>query len=132
MTTVTSAQSPLLFNALLANAVFSSACGLLMSLFADTIVGWLGNGIAEQIRSIGIGLLVFAGWLVLICSRQRVTTLEAWAIVIGDALWVLLSAVLLVTRYQNFNTLGVLLIGAIAIVVFLFALLQTNGIRQSA
>ncbi len=132
MTTITKSQTSLLFNALLANAIFSSICGGVMSLAPGTVVNWLDGARVADIQSLGFGLLLFAGWLIFISLRRSIKTLEAWAIVIGDFVWVLSSMLLLATQSHQFSTLGIILIADVAVIVLVFALFQAKGIRQSS
>ncbi len=132
MTTITRSQSSLLFNALLANTIFSFFSGLLMSLAPATVAGWLGSGIvAADVQSLGFGLLLFAGWLAFISIRRQVGKYTAWLIVAADLSWVLSSVVLLASQSSLFSTLGIMLVADVAAVVLLFALLQAKGIRQT-
>ena len=118
----------LLRKALIANALFSSVSGLAI-LFAQGSVSRI-LGISKNIgfAILGLGLLVFAGTLVINARRQQVKTSDAWIAVVLDLAWVLGSYVLIFVA--PFTTEGKWVVGVVAELVLLFAILQFVGIRR--
>jgi len=87
-------------------------------------------GISKNIglALLGLGLLVFAGTLVINARRQQVKTSDAWIAVVLDLAWVLGSYVLIFVA--PFTTEGKWVVGVVAELVLLFAILQFVGIRR--
>jgi hypothetical protein len=128
MKTVCEERACLLRKALLGNALFSAVSGLTI-LFAQ---GWVLRilGISNRVSLVilGIGLIVFAATLVVNALRQTVKTSDAWMAVLMDAAWVLASYVLIFVA--PFSREGKWVIGVVAELVTLFAVLQFIGIRR--
>ncbi len=116
--------------ALLANAAFSAISGGLI-VFAEplvlTLLGLENIGIAP----IGIFLLVFAIYLVWMSGRENLRGVLVSGVIVGDWAWVLASVALLAFSGGLFSTLGVVLIIDIAVVVAVFAIMQTRGLKQA-
>ena len=77
---------------------------------------------------LGIGLIVFAASLVISARRQHLKTSDAWIAVLMDLAWVLGSYLLIFV--VPFSTGGKWVVGAVAELVLLFAVLQFVGIRR--
>ena len=77
---------------------------------------------------LGAGLIVFAVTLVINARKQKVKKSDAWIAVCMDLTWVLGSYVLIFI--VPFSTAGKWLVGVVAELVLLFALLQFLGIRR--
>jgi hypothetical protein len=122
------ASAGLLRKALLGNALFSTLSGLAI-LFAQ---GWLlrilglSNNVSLSI--LGIVLIVFAAALVVNARRRKVKTSDAWMAILMDVAWVIASYVLIFV--VPFSTGGKWVVGAVAELVLLFAVLQFMGIRR--
>jgi len=121
-------RQQLLKMALLANASFSTISGLVL-VFAQRGVGRL-LGLPETINLIGVGisLLVFAAILMIFARKKPIKLLDAWIAVILDAVWVIGSYPLLFM--VSFSTSGKWVVGIVAEVVMVFALMQWLGIRR--
>ena len=121
-------RQQLLKMALLANASFSTISGLVL-VFAQRGVGRL-LGLPETINLIGLGisLLVFALILMIFARKKPIKLLDAWIAVILDAVWVIGSYPLLFM--VSFSTSGKWVVGIVAEVVMVFALMQWLGIRR--
>lgn len=114
--------------ALLANAVFSASCGLLMlsqHVFVETLLGIQASWL---LRSLGFGLLLFAVDLVHQATRPRLATWRALYASIGDFLWVIISAVGLLLFSHLFSLAGVWAILIVAGIVLVFGCWQIWGI----
>ena len=87
-------------------------------------------GISKNIGLVilGLGLLVFAGTLVINARRQQVQTSDAWIAVALDLAWVLGSYVLIFVA--PFSTEGKWVVSVVAELVLVFAVLQFVGIRR--
>ncbi|WP_457091536.1 hypothetical protein [Microvirga sp. P5_D2] len=124
-------SSPLLRQALLADATTSAAFGLLMLLAA----GPFGNllGLPEMLlRIAGLVLLPYAAFLAWLGLREQVQKPLVWAVVIGNALWVADSILLLVSGWVQPTTAGYAFVIMQALAVLMYAEFQFIGLRRSA
>jgi hypothetical protein len=122
--------SPLLRQALLADAVTSGACGLLMLLGAGNL-SFLGLPEA-LLRIAGAVLLPYAavvGWL---GTRDTVLRIAAWAVILGNVVWVLDSLLLIVSGWVEPTRAGTAFVILQATAVGMYAELQLIGLRRSA
>lgn len=120
----------LLRKALFGNALFSTLAGLTILFAREWVSRILGvsNRIAFVI--LGVGLIIFAATLVVNIRKPEVRTSDAWVAVWMDVVWVIASYVLIFVL--PFSTKGKWVVGGIAEVVLLFAVLQVLGIRRLA
>ncbi|MBB4040209.1 hypothetical protein GGR34_001860 [Microvirga flocculans] len=128
MTTINA--SPLLRQALLADAATSGAFGLLMLIGAGPLSGLLGLP-ETLLRIAGIALLPYAGFLGWLGVREAILKPVAWAVVLGNALWVADSALLLMSGWIAPTSAGYAFVIAQALVVLMYAEFQYVGLRRS-
>lgn len=121
-------RQQLLRTALLANALFSTISGLALVLAGREIVRLLGLPESVSLAPLGISLLVFAAVLVLFARKKSIKLSDAWIAVVMDAAWVIGSYPLLFVA--PFSTSGKWIVGIVAEVVMIFAVLQWLGIRR--
>jgi hypothetical protein len=123
-------SSPLLRQALVADATTSAAFGLLMLLAAGPLGSLLG--LPEMLlRASGIVLLPFAAFLAWLGLREQVQKPLVWAVVIGNALWVADSLLLLVSGWVQPTTAGYAFVIMQALAVLMYAEFQFIGLRRS-
>jgi len=118
----------LLRKALLGNALFSALSGLTLLFAQKSVLRILGLFNRVSLVVLGVGLIIFAATLVVNARRQRVKTSDAWVAVLMDVAWVLTSYVLIFVL--PFSMEGKWVIGVVAELVLLFAILQFVGIRR--
>jgi hypothetical protein len=118
----------LLRKALIANALFSTVSGLAILFAQGSVSRILGISKNIGLAILGLGLLVFAGTLLINARRQQVKTSDAWIAVVLDFAWVIGSYVLIFVA--PFTTEGKWVVGVVAELVLLFAILQFVGIRR--
>lgn len=115
--------------ALLANAVFSTICAMLMILGP----GWVGTLLGVEaplvIRGIGFGLALFAADLIHQATRSRIATWRALYAGVADFLWVLGTLVGVALFPAALSTSGLVTVLAVAGTVFAFGVWQLRGIR---
>jgi hypothetical protein len=99
-----------------------------MILAGHWVVRLLGLPEAVNLLTMGISLLAFAVTLVVFARKKPIKLLDAWIAVILDIAWVIGSYPLLFV--VPFSTNGKWIVGIVAEVVMLFALLQWLGIRR--
>jgi len=119
----------LLRNSLIGNALFSMLSALVI--LAST--GWLAQflGLRDHIvlTVLAISLAGYAVILLINARRPKIKISDAWMAVILDAVWVIGSYALIFVVPFTFG--GKWLIVAVAEIVFVFAVLQTFGIRRA-
>jgi hypothetical protein len=121
-------RQQLLRRALQVNASFSTISGLVLVFAQRGVVRLLGLPETINLMALGIGLLVFAAIVVFFSRKKPIKLLDAWIAVILDAAWVLGSYPLLFV--VPFSTSGKWVVGIVAEVVMVFALMQWLGIRR--
>ncbi len=115
--------------ALLTNAAFSAANGLLLALSPAMIVSWLGPGTPELYLLLGSGLILFS--VTLTGFSARPTALAVLAISGADAIWVIgTTAALLIWRHE-FSPLGYALVLGTNTVVGTLMWFQLRSIREA-
>jgi hypothetical protein len=122
--------SILLRRALQADAIFSGASALLLSLGADALAPLLQLPEA-LLRETGLFLIAYTalvGWL---GNRPSLPKALVAIVVAGNAAWTIASVALLYSGWVTPNVLGEVLVAAQAIVVGVFAELQYVGLRRS-
>lgn len=122
----------LLGAALLANAVFSTCTGGAALWFAPVLVEALGGLSMIEFRVLGFALLVFAGGVAILGTRQPVPALPAALVTLADLVWVLASAALLALHVRPWTPAGEAVVAGVAGVVSLVALGQTLGLLRYA
>ena len=122
--------SLLLRRAVLADAVFSGASALLLSLGAGALAPLL-NLPEALLREAGLFLVAYAalvGWL---GTRPSMPKPLVWIVIAGNAAWTAASIALLFSGAVTPNLLGEAAVAMQAIAVGVFAELQYLGLRRS-
>ena len=122
------ARACLLRKALMGNALFSTLSGLTILFAQSWVLRILGLAQTVNLLILGIGLLLFAATLVINARRQQVKISDAWIAVWADLVWVLGSYALIFV--VPFSTGGKWVVGVVAELVLVFAVLQFVGIRR--
>ncbi len=122
--------SPLLRQALLADATTSGAFGLLMLLAAGPLSQLLG--LPEMLlRAAGAILIPYAALLAWLSLREQMHKGVAWAVILGNILWVIDSLLLLVSGWVAPTGAGYAFVIMQALVVLMYAEFQIVGLRRS-
>ena len=111
-------------NSLLGNVAFSTLSGLVFTLAAANVASF----IAALVRSIGVGLLGFAGYVAFVATRPEIDLRSAGAIIAGDLAWVVATIPVVMMGLLSFE--GVVAALLVADVVLMFAALQYWGVRR--
>jgi hypothetical protein len=80
---------------------------------------------------LGVGLIIFAGGIILNVLRPQLNIKETWAIIIGDISWVAASIALLLLFPSLLSSTGHALVIGIAAIVAGFAVAQFIGLRRA-
>ena len=116
--------------AILADAIFSGASAVLLSLGAGPLAPLL-NLPEPLLRETGLFLIAYAalaGWL---GTRQAMPKALVVIVIAGNAAWTIASIALLFSGWVNPNLLGESLVAMQAMAVGAFAELQYIGLRKS-
>lgn len=122
-------NSTLLRLALDGNALFSALCGVTLVSATESAAAVIGDVDPWILRLLGVGLLLFAAFLVWVARRPTPSASYALLATGADLGWVAGSAVLLVLPVPIFSATGAGLVASVAGVVLVFALLQLAGLR---
>src|SRR5215467_11830533 len=114
--------------ALMGNALFSTLSGLTMLLAQGWVLRILGLASNVNLLILGVGLILLAITLVVNARKQQVKKSDAWIAVLMDVAWVLGSYILIFI--VPFSTEGKWVVGVVAELVLVFAVLQFVGIRR--
>ena len=114
--------------ALMGNALFSTLSGLTILLAQGWVLRSLGLAGSVNLLILGAGLIVFAITLVVNARKQQVKKSDAWIAVLMDVAWVLGSYILIFI--VPFSMEGKWVVGVVAELVLVFAVLQFVGIRR--
>ncbi len=123
-------MQPQLARTLRVNATFSATTGVTMLLLARPVAERLGFEWPWVLFFIGVGLLLFAADLALLSRKDPIPRPRTILIIAADVGWVLGSALLLLGWPQLFNSLGRWVVLGVALVVTLFAVLQTGALKH--
>ena len=121
---------PVLRFGLLGNAFFSTACAAVLLITAATLAPKMGLTDPAYLKSVGLSLIPFAIFLVIAANRASVRLKEVYLLSAMDAMWVVGSAILLLSGIAPFTSLGIALVIGVAIMVGLLMCLQLWGARQ--
>lgn len=130
MATIAQRQSTLLRNALRGNSIFSAVSGLITAVGAGVLVQYIGAGNTIFYLVIGIGLLFHAATLFFNTRTNNVNPAFAWYAIIGDVVWVIATAVILLTDAFSLSAEGKWLLLIIGDIVLIFAIAQYIGLRR--
>jgi hypothetical protein len=123
-------SSLFLRRALLADAIFSGASAVLMTVAASAFASLL-NLPEALLRETGLFLIAYTalvGWL---AGRPSAPWALVVIVVAGNAAWTIASIALLFSGWVNPNLLGEIVVVAQAIATGVFAELQYVGLRKS-
>jgi len=123
-------SSPLLRQALVADATTSAAFGLMMLIGAGALSGIFG--LPEiLLRIAGLALLPYAAFIGRLGLRENINRAVALAVVLGNVLWAADSLLLLVSGWVTPTSAGYAFVIAQALVVLMYAEFQFVGMRRS-
>ena len=123
---------------LLANALFSAASGLALAIAPESISELLfaktfalfGLAPATLVFELGVGLLIFAGFVAFTARQKTLSLGQAKLIVLADLLWIVDSAAVLAVFPDYLSPIGFHGVLITAVIVLVLALGQIWGIAQ--
>lgn len=122
--------SNLLKFALIADAVASTAMGLLLAGSAGFLSGFL-NLPQDLLLYAGLFLIPYGLGVAWIGTRPQIPRPLAWLVVALNALWVVDSFGLLFTAFVSPNAWGVAFVSVQSVAVAVLAIAQIAGLRQA-
>lgn len=120
-------EDRMLRKAFIGNALFSTVSGLIILFGQRWVLRILGLS-NINLYILGGALIVFATTLAINARKQKLKISDAWTAVVMDLAWVVGSGVLILT--VPFSVTGKWIVGAVAELVLLFAVLQFVGLRR--
>ena len=120
----------LLTLAVRANGIFSEASGLFLLLASGAVAEMLGINAPWIVAAMGLGLIIFGGFLIYASLRELVNETLGIIVVVLDLAWVAGSILLLLGNLLDMTTAGKWFIAIIADIVLLFAIVQAIGVRR--
>lgn len=121
-------RNHLLSRAMVENALFSGATGLVLVIGARWLSGWLVLN-AWLLAALGVGLLLYAADLVWLSRSERFLLAGGRLAVVADIGWVIAAAAL-ITFTAVLTTPGELALALVSLVVAGFAAAQWIGLRR--
>lgn len=116
--------------ALRLNAGFSFISGSLLCLMTQTTAEFIGIGPVWFYGLTGVGLLLFATYLVWFSGREQIDPLSVLQISLADFLWVAGTIVVFAVFWQQLSLAAIVVLTVIAGAVLYFALSQLQGITE--
>ncbi|HJV80841.1 hypothetical protein [Noviherbaspirillum sp.] len=123
-------SSSFLRRVLLADALTSFGTGLLLTLDAGFLAPLLGLPSA-LLRAAGLILLPFAALVAYVGTREPVSPHWVWAVILGNALWVIDSIALLLSGWITPTLAGMAFVATQALAVAVLAELEYVGLRKN-
>ena len=115
--------------ALQINALFSGLSGILLVAGHNRVAGLFDTPNSSVFQVIGAALIYFSLTIVFEIKHQNL--LRVLFIIVQDSLWVIGSVILLIFQPFDISMTGNGVIAAIALIVLLMAISQTNGLAQT-
>jgi hypothetical protein len=106
------------------NALSTAACAVGMLATRSVLPPLFGLESPALLDILAVSLLAYAGALAVAAARQPVTRLALMAFTVGDVLWVVASAIVVILFWTELAPIARLLVIAAALVVEVFATLQ--------
>ena len=116
--------------ALLSNAIFSTVSGLIFIIFGQFVANLIGISAPIVYQIIGMGLVLFGGFVAWTATRKPINTFIASLISVADFLWVIGTILLIASAFRLLNPGGIAVLLAIAAIVLFFGLRQLHDIGK--
>lgn len=124
-------SQPLLRALLVANAAFSGISGMLLLSAAPLLSDWLGVDAPWALQVLGVGLLLFAVWLMMSADEASPDPRDVRTAIAIDGGWVVGCVLALATSWPWLTSAGRWTIGITADLVAAFALFQWYGLHRT-
>ena len=116
---------------MLADGGFCLVAGLVLAAFSTAISGLLGPALPDgAVTGIGLFLVAWGLFHILAGRGTSPSPISAWIAVLGDALWIAASVVLLVADWNGLTIIGASAVIVIGLAVADILLLKLAGLRS--
>ncbi|MBV1860148.1 MAG: SRPBCC family protein [Nannocystaceae bacterium] len=116
--------------ALLSNALFSAATGVMAMAAPERVAGWLGRVPVVEVQVVGLALVVFAFVVARAAREKRPAPGSVFVISAADLVWVAGTGPLLLLLPDRFGGSGRMLMVGVAVAVGALAVLQLVGLAS--
>ena len=123
-------HTSLLRRALAADAIVSGTLAIALIVAANPIAQLFGMT-ASMLSTVGLLLLPWTAWTGWLSRQEHPPRMQVWSVIAINALWVIDSAVLLMSGWVQPTAFGNAFIIAQAVVVGVLAELQYIGVRRA-
>lgn len=123
--------SNFLRRAIQGDAIITGAMAALL-VAAAGVLGPMLNLPEAFLREVGIFLIVYAGLVGYLGTRELMPKAAVWLVIIANAVWTINSIALLFTGWVSPNMLGQAFVAAQAVSVAIIAELQYVGLKRSS
>ena len=117
-------------NILYCNTSFSLISSLACIFMAKSIANTMGITASNEILSIGIGVLVFAGYVLFVAKQSPLKKSLVKSVIAMDFFWVLGSLLIIAFNPFALSNAGILIIAIVALFVLIFGTLQTITLKK--
>lgn len=118
---------------MLVDGAFSLAAGAALAALSTSVAGLLGPAFSAA-AVLGIGIFLI-GWGIFHLQAGRASIISPAAVrfaIVGDALWVVISAAVLIIDWHGLTALGAAAIAVLAVAVGDILLLKSIGLRGAS
>jgi len=122
----------LLRSAIRADSLFCAIGGALTLALAGQLPAFFGTGIPAFYLGMGATLLIYAGFLLWLASRPTISRRAALVPIVLCILWVIDSAIVLLSGWLPFTTAGFWTIVVIGDLVLALGVVQYLGLRRAS
>lgn len=120
----------LLHRVFLVNSLSSAIAGIAFVVASNPIANLIGVANPLAVLVIGVGLLLFAAGVFYVVSQPTINRRAAWLIFELDVIWIVSSAIILLTDAFGLSTAGRWLVLILADMVVIFAIIEFIGLRR--
>lgn len=113
------------------NAIFSAISGLTLMFLNQWLANLMNISNSSILLVIGIGLVLFGGSVYWSAVQENISIKKIKLIIIQDWMWVVGSAVIILSQGLGINRIGFIIIGIVALIVADFAILQQKYLPKN-
>lgn len=117
-------------NILYGNTSFSLISSLACIFMAKSIANTMGIQSSQEILFIGIGVLLFAGYVLFVAKQNPLKKGLVKSVIAMDFFWVLGSLLIIALNPFALSNAGILIITIVALFVLIFGTLQTITLKK--
>jgi len=112
------------------NSLFSLTTGLALAVQSGKIAQLLDIQEIWPFTVLGISLILFSMAVYYVSRQKPIISLPVLIIIVLDMIWVLASIPLIIVNPFEITQIGNILVGVVAVIVFIAALIQSIGLSK--